>query len=109
VRVEDGDDDEVDAVVGVALVKKVRTDPEVLVVGRVVGKPDDDSARGRTSKDQRDRTKDLLCIPFATPIKMPAMAPKTEYSFVFLVSSLLKNFLFSGSSGSVDRLRSLND
>ena len=30
-RVEDGDDDEVDAVVGVALVKKVRTDPEVVV------------------------------------------------------------------------------
>lgn len=45
VKVEDGDDEvegSADAEVDVAIVEKVRTDPEV--VGRVVGKLDGDSA-----------------------------------------------------------------
>ena len=60
VRVEGGDDDEVgstDAEVDVAMVGKDRTDPEV--VGRVVGRLDDDSA----GEDEPPKTQTLLSVP----------------------------------------------
>jgi hypothetical protein len=61
VRVEDGDDDEVegsaDAEVGVAMVEKVRTDPEL--VGREVGRLDDDSA----GEDEPPKTQTRLSVP----------------------------------------------
>jgi hypothetical protein len=80
VRVEDGDDDDelegsADAEVGVEIVEKIRTDPEL--VGRVVGRSDDDTA----VEDEPPKTEDTVprisfCIPFATPVKTPAMAPR---------------------------------
>ena len=89
VRVEDGDYDEVegsaDAEVAVTIVEKVRTDPELM--GRVVGRSDDDS----TGEDEPSKSGDTVprissCIPFATPVKMPVMDPKTKYSFTFLTA-----------------------
>jgi hypothetical protein len=107
VRVEDGDDEEVegsaDTEVGVAIMERVRTDPELVGRDQMTIAPEDEPPK------TRHVPRISFCIPSATPLKTPAMAPKTKYSFIFLVSSLLKKLLFSGSSGSADRLPSLND
>jgi hypothetical protein len=114
VRVEDGNDDEVegsaDAEVGVAMVEKVRTDPGV--VDRVVGhgKSDDDSA----GEDEPPKTggtvpRIFFCIPFATPVKNASDGPQDQIFLRFSGQLLVENFLFSGSSGSVEGLPSLND
>src|SRR6266576_2885256 len=57
---------------------------------------------------QRPET-DLLLHPICNTGKNASDGPQIKCSFIFLVSSLLKNFLFSVSSGSVDGLPSLND
>jgi hypothetical protein len=71
---------------GVAIVKKVRTGPGL--VARVLGRSDDDSA----GEDEPPKTGDTVpgisfCIPFATPVKKPAMAP--SFSSQLLVEKLL--------------------